>query len=74
MYLSIYFLFCYEMDIYAYMLKYQVSEERYPDLNEEEDTRLNKIREENCWDIHQESDNKKKIHALIWEVYVKPLN
>ena len=37
MYLSIIYFLCYEMDISTEMSKDQVSEERDPDLNEEED-------------------------------------
>ena len=39
-----------------------MSEERYPYLNEEEYIIL---------DVAEEGDDKKKIHALRWEVYVK---
>ena len=37
---------CYVMEISAGMLEEQVLEERYTDLNEEEDTRMEDIREE----------------------------
>ena len=42
-----------------------------PDLNDEEDIRIGAIREENLRDVDEEGDNKKKIHALMWEVYVR---
>ena len=40
-------------------------------LNGEGDTRLDVIREEHWRDFAEEVDNKDKIHALRWEVYVK---
>ena len=48
-----------------------MSEERDPDLNEEEDIRLDEIREEHWMDDAEEGDDKKKIHSLRWEFYVK---
>ena len=48
-----------------------MSEERYPYLNEEEDTRMDEIRDEHWMDFSEEGENMKKIHALRWEVYVK---
>ena len=44
MYLSVFYCLCYEMDIFTYMSEDQVSEERYLELNEEEDIRLYAIR------------------------------
>ena len=49
----------------------QVAEERDPDLNEEEDIILDEIRKENGRNVAEEGDDKKKIHALRWEVHVK---
>ena len=46
-------------------------EERDPDLNEMEDIRFEEILEDNWRDIAEENDDKKKIHALMWNVYVK---
>ena len=44
-----------------------MAEERDPDLNEEENIRLDhKIREEHWRDVAEEGGNKKKIHALRW--------
>ena len=48
-----------------------MAEERDPDLNEEEDIILDEIREEHWRDVAEEGDDKKKIHELRWEVYVK---
>ena len=63
--------FCYEIDISTDMSKDQVSEERDPELNEEEDIRMDEIRDKNWRGVAEEGDNKKKFHALMWEVYVK---
>ena len=48
-----------------------MSEERDPDLNEEEDTILDAIREEHWRNIADKGDDNKKIYALMWKVYVK---
>ena len=45
-----------------------MAEEIDPELNEEEDIRLDAIREEHCRDVAEEGGNKKKIHDLGWEV------
>ena len=47
-YLSMFYCLCYDTDISTDMSEDQVVEERYPDLNEEEDIRLDAIREELC--------------------------
>ena len=49
----------------------QVSEERDPDLHDEEDTRMDDTRYKNLRDVTDEGDDKKKIHALRWNVDVK---
>ena len=46
-------------------------EERYLDLNEMEDIRFDKIQEAYWRELAEENDDKKKIHELIWNVYVK---
>ena len=46
-------------------------EERDPDLDDMDDIRFEKIREDHWRDLGEESNNKKKIHALRWCVYVK---
>ena len=48
-----------------------MAEGRDPDLNEKEDIRLDEIREEHWRDVAEEGDDKKKIHALRWELYIK---
>ena len=55
---------CYSNDRYTDMSEDQVAEERYPDLNEEEDIRLDLIKEEHWRDVAEEGDDKKKIHDL----------
>ena len=57
------------MDISADMSEDQVSEERDPDLNDEEDIILDAIREDHWRDISEEGENNKNIHALRWYIY-----
>ena len=71
MYFSMFYCLCYDMYISTDILEDQVSEERYLYLNEEEDIRLDEIREEHWRGIYEEGYDKKKFHALRWEVYVK---
>ena len=70
-YLYVFYCLCYDIDISTDMSEYQVAEERDPDLNEEEGIRLNEIREEHWMDVAQEGDDKKTIHFLRWEKYIK---
>ena len=63
MYFSVFYCLCYDTDIYTDMSKEQVAEERDPDLNEEEDIRLDGIRKEHWKDISEEGDDKKNIHS-----------
>ena len=53
--LSIFYSLCYAKDRYTYMLEDQVTEERDPYLNDEEDTRLDAIRENHWMDISEEN-------------------
>ena len=46
-------------------------EERYPDLNEEEDIIIDEIRAKNWRNVSEEGDNKKNIRAMRLGVYVK---
>ena len=41
------------------------------DLNKMEDIRFDEIWENHWRDLAEEHNDKKKIHALIWNVYVK---
>ena len=68
MYLSLFYCLCYVMYISTYILEYQVAEERYPDLNEEEDIRLDEIREEHLRDVAEGCDDNTNINSLRWEV------
>ena len=70
-YLSLFHCLCYFKEMATNFSKEHVSEERYPDLTEEEDIIMNEIRENHWRDVSEECDNKKKIHALIRGVYVK---
>ena len=45
-----------------------MSEERDPDLNEEEDIIMDDTRYEHWRIVAEGSDKKNKIHALRWEV------
>ena len=63
MYLYVFYCLCYVKDISTYMSEDQVAEDRDPDLNEEEDIRLDIIREEHWRDVDEEGENRKKIHA-----------
>ena len=67
MYLSVFYCLCHAKDRSTYMSENQVAEQRDPDMNEEEDTILNAIREYHWRDVAEEGDNK-KIHDLRWEV------
>ena len=71
MYLSVFYCLCYDTDIYTDISEEQVVEERYPYLNKMEDIRFDEIREYHWRDIAEEKDDKKKTHALRWNVYVK---
>ena len=70
-YLSVFYFLCCVTGIYTYMSDDRVAEDRYMDLNEEEDAILKGIRKEHYRGVDEEGDDKKKIHALRWEVYVK---
>ena len=67
-YFSVFYCLCYKMDISTDISEEQVQEDIYPDLNEEEDAIMYQLRYEHWRDFSEEGDNKKKIHALRWEV------
>ena len=71
MYLYVLYCVCYVEDISTDMSEEQVLEERDTDLNEEEDTRMEDSREEHRRDIAKDGEDKKKIHAPRWYVYIK---
>ena len=71
MYLSVFYCLCYDTDLTTDYSEEQVMEERDPDLDEMEDIRFDESREEHWRYLAEKSNDKKKIHALIWCVYVK---
>ena len=71
MYLSVFYCLCCAKDRSTDMSEGQVAEERVPDLNEEEDTRMEDSREEHCRDIDEDGEAKSNIHALMWYVYTR---
>ena len=66
MYLPVLYCLCYDTDITTDYSQEQVVEQINPDLNEMEDIRFDKIWEDHWRDLAEESNNKKKIHELIW--------
>ena len=70
MYLSVFYCLCFDTNISKDISEDQVAEARDPDLNEKEYIRFDNIREDHWGDISEENDDKKKIHALRWDVYV----
>ena len=52
-YLSLFYCLCYVKYISTDMSEDQVSEERYPDLNKEEDIRLDAIREDHWRNVDE---------------------
>ena len=70
-YLSVFYCLCYDTDISTDTSEEQVVEERYPDLNDMEDLRFDKIWEYHWRYLAEEKDDKKKIHVLIRNVYIK---
>ena len=71
MYLSMFCCLCYVKDISIDILEEHVLEERYPDLNEEEEIRMKDSSKDHWKDVADDGDNKKNIHALRWDVYIK---
>ena len=61
---------CYDTDISTDILEDQVAGERNPDLNEMEDVRFDEIWEDQWRDLAEENNDKKKVHALRWNVYI----
>ena len=48
-----------------------MSDKRYPNLNEEEDIRMEDSREEHWRDVAYDGEDKSKIYAMIWDVYTR---
>ena len=70
MYLSVFYCLCYDTDISTDISEGQVAEDRDTELNEMEDIRFDEIQEDHWRDLAEENEDKKKIHALRWNVYV----
>ena len=70
-YLFVFYSLCYVKYMSTDFSEEQVSAERDPDLNGEEDIIMDEIRDENWRDVAEEGENKKNIHSLRWYVYVK---
>ena len=68
MHLSVFYCLFYLKGVSTDILEEQVLEERYLDLNEEEDIILDAIREKHWRDVSEEVENTKKMHALSWEI------
>ena len=71
MYFSVFYCLYYDTDISTDIPEDQVAEEIYTDLNDKEDIRFDEIWEDHWRDITEENDDKEKIHALRWDVYVE---
>ena len=71
MYLFLFNCLWYHTNLTTEYSEEQVVEERDPDLNKIEDIRFDKIWEDHWRDLAEESNDKNKIHALRWCVYVK---
>ena len=69
--LYVFYCLCCVKDVSTDISEDQVSEEKDPELNEDEDIRMDAIRGEHWRGVAEESDDKKKMHALRWEIYVK---
>ena len=70
-YLSMFYCLCYAKDRSTDMSEDQVAEERDPELNEEEDIRLDAIMGDHWRNVSEEGDYKKNIRDMSWEVYLK---
>ena len=53
MYFSVFYFLCYEMDISTDMSEEQMLGEKNPDLNEEEDIRMDESRDDNWRDVYE---------------------
>ena len=71
MHVYLFYCLCYVKEISTDMLEEQVSEERYPDLNEEEDIRMKDSGEEHCRGVAEDGKDTSKIHSLRWDVYTR---
>ena len=70
-YFYLFYCLCYVKDISTDMLEEQVSEDRYPELNEMENIRMEDIKGEHWMDFAEDGEDKSNIHALRWDVYTR---
>ena len=63
MHFSMFYCLCYVTEIPTDMLEEQISEERDPDLDEEEDIRMEYSREEHWKYFYEDDKDKSKIHG-----------
>ena len=70
-YFYLFYCFSYVKDISTDMSEEQVSEERYPELNEMENIRMEDIKGEHWMDFAEDGEDKSNIHALRWDVYTR---
>ena len=60
---------CYVKETSIDMLDGHILEERYTDLNEEEDIRMEYSREEHWRIVDEDGEDKSNAHTLRWDVY-----
>ena len=71
LYLFVFYCLCYVKEISTDMSEDKVLEDRDTDLNDEEDTLMEDIREEHWRDVDDDGEDKKNINDLRWDVYIK---
>ena len=71
MYFSVFYCLCYFKEIPTDIMEEQVSDKRDPDLNEDEDIRMEVSREEHWRDFAEDGEDKSKIHDLRWDFYTR---
>ena len=65
---SVFYCLCFLKDTSTYILETQVLDEKYPDLNEEEEVRIEDIWEDHWRYVDKDGDDKSEIHALRWDI------
>ena len=71
MYFSVFYCLCYVKEIPTDMLEVKSSYKRDPDLNEDEDIRMEVSRGEHWMDVADDGEDKSKSHALRWDLYTR---
>ena len=69
MYVYVFYCLCYVKYISTYILEEQVLEDRDPDLNEEENIRIEESRGGHWGDVSEYGEDKSNMHSLRWFVY-----